>query len=62
MTDDTTAGYRRTPATSIDATRTEFSVATGHHDEEVAREYRVGMIVEKRRPRLGRLTTATSGP
>jgi hypothetical protein len=28
MTDDTTAGYRRTPATSIDATRTEFSVAT----------------------------------
>jgi hypothetical protein len=34
----------------------------GHHDEEVAREYRVGMIVEKRRPRLGRSTTATSGP
>jgi hypothetical protein len=28
MADDTTAGYRRTPATSIDATRTEFSVAT----------------------------------
>jgi hypothetical protein len=28
-TDDTTSGYRRTPATSIDATCTEFSVATG---------------------------------
>jgi len=28
MTDDTTAGYRRTFATSIDATRTQFSVAT----------------------------------
>ena len=26
-TDDTTSGYRRTPATSIDATCTEFSVA-----------------------------------
>ena len=24
-TDDTTTGYRRTPATSIDARRTEFS-------------------------------------
>jgi hypothetical protein len=28
-TDDTTAGYRRRPATSIDASRTVFSVATG---------------------------------
>jgi hypothetical protein len=27
-TDATTAGYRRTPTTSIDATRTEFSVGT----------------------------------
>jgi hypothetical protein len=28
-TDDTTAGDRRVPVTSIDATRTKFSVATG---------------------------------
>jgi hypothetical protein len=27
-TDDTTAGYLRMPATSINATRTQFSVAT----------------------------------
>jgi hypothetical protein len=30
-TDDTPAGYRRMPATSIDATRTKFSVATAAH-------------------------------
>jgi hypothetical protein len=29
MTDDTAGGYRRMPGTSIDATGTVFSVATG---------------------------------
>ena len=29
MADATTVGYRRTPATSIDATCTKFSIATG---------------------------------
>jgi len=31
-TDDTTAGYRRRPATSIDASRTVFVAATGQKD------------------------------
>ena len=34
----------------------------GHHDEEVAGEYGAGMIVEERRPRLGRSATTASGP
>ena len=33
-----------------------------HHDEEVAGEYAVGVIVEERRPCLGRSATTSRSP
>lgn len=67
-TDDTTAGYRRRPATSIDASRTVFVAATCQKDpielsditpsravSEQALEENVDLRVHKARPGFARL-------